>query len=484
MTDKILNLFSELNKIPRGSYNLDGVRHFLQDYCIAHNFTYTQDTYGNVAIYVNKSDTKNKNNIIIQSHMDMVTTKTDESTHDFTKDPIINLTKINEYNQQILYADSTTLGADNGIGLTSSLILAEELKDLLSNNNQLILLITADEEVGLIGAVNIDPYPFLPNEAYVINVDSESPNEICGGSAGGFITNITHQFEINDNLNHKFYSLEISNLTGGHSGIDIDKGIPNAIKIMISFLIKIKNETDIIFNLVDIQGGNAQNAIPIYCKVTIGLDDNDIVQITNLFANECEYIMDRYNEKNMRSNMFEETNNYPYNVSNLIDFINILNHGIIHMNSHSINCVHTSTNIGIIKINDGLLNIECMTRSTDLLAMKEYYYYQKSLCNQFGYNLSETQYRLGWSPNWKKSVTLKYLQKSHEKIFGKSPRVYNINAGLELSTLMQTYDKWDCMSIGPHIIGAHSYNEHLIIDTVEPYYMWLKDTVIELFNMF
>ena len=118
--ESILSYFAQLNAIPRASFKLDAIRSFLEKWATDHGANYRRDTYGNVVIYNTEDDSKQ--NIIIQSHMDMVTTKTQESTHNFDTDPIINLTKVTEQGQKIMYADGTTLGADNGIGLCASLV--------------------------------------------------------------------------------------------------------------------------------------------------------------------------------------------------------------------------------------------------------------------------------------------------------------------------------------------------------------------------
>lgn len=501
--EQILTYFSKLNEIPRGSFNLDGVRNFLERWAIDNDFYYKRDTYGNVVISkmnnLEYSGEMIKNNVIIQAHMDMVVTKTKESKHNFKTDKIINLIKKDDQGRDIMYAEGTTLGADNGIGLTAAMTLFEKYKNDKSIN--LYCLFTADEEVGLQGAENIDPYPFLPNNAYVINVDSEYPHEICAGSAGGSICKLKYnlpQISQIPSKNYPIYTLELTGLKGGHSGIDINKGRANAIKILIQLL----KSLDV--NVVKFEGGNATNAIAIYAKAQFTRKYNETAndEFFSKVNDLVSSLRSRYNEPNLSYNLIKHVNldedpygdiniHKMYDMNNIIEFLHILHTGIITMNPYNNDCVETSTNIGIVRIDDDTQDvyIEIMTRSGSIETMKEYHTVIETLAKIYRIKVDDVMFRTGWAPNWNKSNTLAQIKKAHDLLFGSDPakiyskpRVYSVHAGLECGNLMNRYPNWDIMSIGPEIHGAHTYDECIVLESIQPFYDWLDKTVELLIN--
>jgi dipeptidase D len=467
MLQTIIKYFKELSSIPRPSYKLDGVRSFLHNIADENKLLYRQDDYGNVVIY--STEHTHAKNIIIQSHMDMVSVKSEDSKHIFDKDPIEIIEELD-----IIRANKTTLGADNGIGLVCSLLVA--LKHTNSKIN-LYLLFTADEEAGLEGADNIGKYPFLPESALVINVDSEIPNQICGGSVGASETIITFPI-VSDVLKNlitdetKLYSLSLSGFKGGHSGCDIHRGQYSAIKTMANILNTLR-KSKILIKMIF--GGSAHNSIPEVCYCEFYSLPINEKKIQNIIAS----ISTRYNETRIEYKLKEEKFTIPthYIWSNIIDFLMIANQGVLTLSHHSHESLETSNNIGLIRTNEKNVTVSCLTRGMTRDGLKTYYDELSVLARLTSAKISDFKYYDGWNPDWNKSGILKKLIESHEKLFKNKPKIYTAHAGLEASSLINKYPLWDTMSIGLDIRMAHTYREHIMIESIEPFYNWLLDTI-------
>ena len=207
--------------------------------------------------------------LIIQAHMDMVCQKDKDSNHDFSKDPI----EIIEENG-FLRANRTTLGADNGIGLAMALTILES--DL--SHPKLEVVFTVNEEVGMEGATNLDFSKLESNR--LINIDSEDEGVLTAGCAGGVRVEVSYKGDLIEKEGY-VYEISISNLLGGHSGVDINKNRVNAIKLVGEFLSKINN-----YYLIDINGGKVDNAICNDCTVRFLLDDEFDVLTLDDYLND------------------------------------------------------------------------------------------------------------------------------------------------------------------------------------------------------
>jgi dipeptidase D len=239
--ETIIARFKELSSIPRPSKKLDLCRKYIIEWAAKHEFIHRVDTYGNIVVVVGNENSTNTP-IIIQSHMDIVTTKTNDSKHNFDTDPIEVIIEGN-----VMTANNTTLGADNGLSLVASMMLAEELfenNEFFVSNNVVYLLMTADEEIGCLGANNIGLYPFLPEKAYMLNVDSEDGGVVCAGAAGGsdchIILPITGDLINYDSDTVDLIKLKFYGFIGGHSGLEINLGRASAIKVLVNFLYELK----------------------------------------------------------------------------------------------------------------------------------------------------------------------------------------------------------------------------------------------------
>jgi dipeptidase D len=222
--ERVWKYFAEISKIPRGSKNEAAIARFVLKTAKRFGLKATQDDYGN--IIVRKPATPGRehaDSLALQGHLDMVCEKNANTVHDFSKDPIEIVRK-----DKVLMANGTTLGADNGIAVATNLAIMEST-DL--EHGPLELLFTIDEETGLTGAANLKS-DFLKSRT-LINLDSEEEGELFVGCAGGRNTTGTWTFDF-EKVSGKFsaQTLRVKGLKGGHSGLEIDKGRGNSIKII------------------------------------------------------------------------------------------------------------------------------------------------------------------------------------------------------------------------------------------------------------
>lgn len=469
MLQEIIERFEALSKIPRGSKNLDGVRKYIKNWADGNGYEYQKDTYGNCAVHIRKKDSKT--NIIIQSHMDMVCASHPESKHNFNTDPI----KIKiDHKNDTMYASNTTLGADNGIGLVCSMLVAEKYK----GDNDLYLLFTADEEIGLVGAENLSLK--LPKKAVVFNVDSEWADKICVGSVGGFVT----KFSLGGNtlmVPGCKNTIVLEGFRGGHSGVEIDKGGGNAIKEMFRLLNRIEKKYNTKTKIIDIKGGEAQNSIPrsCVCSFTTSRRLDDTV---GAFINcEVEKIKKEYNEPKIICNYSvdnSDTVGILEDSDQLAELINLTHHGPLSMNPYISNSLRSSTNIGTVSVKDGVIEVCCLSRSIDREVSEEYYGRLKQIASRLDVKINEFDFKSGWNSDIHNSDCLKVLKKAYAEKHGKEPPIYTIHAGLECGILKEKFPDWDIMSFGPEIVDAHTFNEHIVLSTIQPFYEWLFDAVI------
>lgn len=476
MDSIIIERFKQLSLIPRPSKQMDGVRTFIFDWAKQNKLQYRTDLYGNTVVIAGDENTKTTP-IIIQSHMDMVATKADSSNHNFSTDPI---EVIVDSDQQIMKANQTTLGADNGVGLVSGMVLVEELLTTTFFQDHVIyLLMTSDEEIGCVGAENIDPFPFLPKKAYMINVDSEVDGQICAGSTGGSDCHIVlPKTDITVSESHQGYKLTFNSFTGGHSGLNINDGRASAIKTLVHFIhqLQIQDPTLAIHSFT---GGNAHNAIPVSAEIVFltTLTKETISLMLETYMGDVKI---RYNESNIQVELTHYHGETVPCSPQLIDILLILHQGIIDNNPHNKACVETSTNIGVVTTLSNGFDINILSRSSSESAMKEYHNVLECIGRLFNCSVTPFKMYSGWNPDWNQNYVLNVLKRTYYELFGKSCDITKVHAGLETSILINKYPEWICMSIGPSIINAHTPNEYIILSTIQPFYLWLKTTVLKL----
>ena len=482
MSDEILKLmpnevwanFHELTRIPRPSSHEEQIRRFISDFGKSLGLETIQDKTGNVII--RKPATagmEKRRGVILQGHLDMVPQKNSDNDHDFTKDPIETIV-----DGEWVKANGTTLGADNGIGVSASMAVLAS-KNLA--HGPVEALFTATEETGMDGAIGLKS-GMLKGDI-LINMDSEDEGELYVGCAGGEDANVQFNFsEVPVPEESIAFKLNVTGLKGGHSGLDISLGRGNANKIFFRLLKEASKVCGV--RLSSIQGGNLRNAIPreAFGIVTVPYEKADklvglLAGLTSvikreLTATEPTLKID-LSKTEMPASLIDEQTQI-----NLTHAIVACPNGVIRMSDSMPGLVETSTNLAIVKSDaeTKTIQISCLMRSSVDTARAELGSRMDSVFSLAGANVTLTGGYPGWKPNMESPI-LKTMQQVYQSKFGRIPEVKAIHAGLECGILGGTYSHWDMISFGPTIRFPHSPDEKVNIESVGKFWDFLVETL-------
>ena len=466
--------FDDLTQVPRPSGYPEKVQKFLLDFAAKVGVEAYVDAGGNVVM--RKAATpgyENRKTVLLQAHMDMVPQKAPDSKHNFETDPIET-----HIEDGWVYANNTTLGADDGIGVAAIMGVME---DKTLKHGVIEAIITRDEETGMFG-VNELPEGELHSDI-LMNLDSETWGKFVIGSAGGVDVTSTLEYKEVENDQEAAVKVTLKGLRGGHSGLEINEGRANANKEMVRFVRKAITELDA--RLACWQGGNMRNAIPFKAEVVLALPQNNIAALKELVAQQKELIEDEF--KGIESNVefFVEDVEKPQTLvpeeiqDNLIDAIYACHNGVLRMIPSYPDVVETSSNLAIINIEPNKASIKILARSSRE-DMKEYIATQLESCfNMAGMKTTLSASYGGWDPN-PDSEILSLLQKIHKEQNGKEAIVQVDHAGLECSVILGKYPGMDVVSLGPTIRSPHTAKERFEIATAEPFWNLLVQTLEEI----
>jgi len=464
ITEKILERFEQISSVPRGTKREQKISEWLQAWTKDHGFSSKTDSAGNLVIYVPASaDMENAPTIILQGHMDMVCEKTPVSDHDFTRDPI-RLIRDGDW----LKADRTTLGADNGIAIAIALALAE---DKTASHPPLELLFTVEEEVGIVGATELDPS--LLSGKTLINLDSEDEGIFFIGCAGGRTSFIDLKISTEAiPANHNLFHLSIGGLQGGHSGVDIHKHCANANKILARALDHISRHAPI--RLVRMQGGSARNAIAREAEAVIACPKGMEALYHEHLAAFGHKVQDEYSKTDAGLALLLESSQIKneaaalssMNSIKVIQLMMALPHGVIYMSAEVEGFVETSTNFAIIDMQADKIRFTTTQRSTVMSRLDEINHRIEAIAQLADAEVSFTEGYSAWQPNMDSSLLAKSIQ-VYEDLFRQKPEVKMIHAGLECGIIGDRCGGLDMISFGPTIKGAHSPDERLYLPSVE-----------------
>jgi dipeptidase D len=408
---EVMDLFKEIVKIPHCSHKSEKLREYIIAFCKEQGAKVLVDAIGNVQVI------KGEPKVCLQSHYDMVC---------IGEAPNIEL--IEEDN--ILRAKNSSLGADNGIGMAIMLYLVQKSEDIE-------LLFTAEEEVGLIGATNLELDIRSP---YLINLDSEEEGDIFVGCAGGVEVLATKKLEYIDiPSEYDLYELSSKGFIGGHSGVDIDRNIPNAIKEMAYYM----KENECM--LCEIKGGEANNAIPKYVKAVVAskreLVSSESIDVVK--AKEKSYQVMRQSEE-------------------ILSLLVAMHSGVKSYNKE-LHIVQSSANLAIVKSSEREIYVEIFPRAMSKEDMQRVKLEITTLLETFGFNYELKHEFPAWSPNIGEFA--KTVQKISQNHFDLCEFVA-IHAGLEAGILVDKNPHLEAISIGPNIFFPHSNREYVELDSV------------------
>lgn len=463
-TRNILNIFEQINKIPRCSKKEAKISQWLQQWANDKGLTFRKDSSGNIIIKIAATKgAENAPGIIIQGHLDMVCEKTEDSDHDFSSDPIQCV-----YDGDWLKGRQTTLGADNGIAIALGLAIADDPEIV---HPPLELLFTVDEESGLLGAKAMDQG--FAEGSILLNVDSEDEGVFTIGCAGGEDTRIRLALDFEELPTEiSIYRLSASGMRGGHSGIDIHKHRASANKILARALHLLAKSGDM--RLMSIKGGTVHNAIARDAGATVVLRPSQFARMQNVIKDFKQTVLGEYatSEPSLALSLsqiaYDSDSNTaltPGNTHKAIQLLLALPHGVTGMSEDPDNLVETSNNLATVEIKDKSLEILSSQRSSVMSRLEEITARVEAAANLAGAEIKNENRYPAWQPDWSSPV-LKHSQEVYQKLFSKTPKLQTIHAGLECGIIGSKHENMDMISFGPTIENPHSPDERLFIPSI------------------
>jgi dipeptidase D len=459
--------FAELSRIPRPSKHEAAAAAFVIDTAKKLGLTWAQDAAGTVVVRQPASaGYQTRPMVCLQGHLDMVPEKRPDKQHDFLKDPITLVRKGNT-----MMADGTTLGADNGVAVATSLAI---MADSSLVHGPLEFLFTIDEETGLTGAHHLEP-GFVQSKT-LLNLDSEEEGALYVGCSGGRDTMGSWKLDT-DTAPAGTVGIEIKvgGLRGGHSGLEIDKGRGNAIKILNRAIMKVAQLGG---RLARIDGGNKRNAIPRDAVALMFVPNKQLAlaQAAVSAIND----MCRAELSSVEPNL--EVGLAPFKgrckvlkkgvQKRLTMTLSALPHGVIKMSADIPGLVETSTNLGVITTSKKDISVATSQRSSVASEIGEVADTVHHVFELGGAAVTGSDGYPGWKPNLESPI-LKTAIATYKQLYGKEPEVKAIHAGLECGIIGEKYPGMDMVSFGPTLEGVHSPDELIHIDTVEKYWDFL-----------
>ncbi|RAK20596.1 dipeptidase D [Flavobacterium aquaticum] len=465
------NKFADLNAVPRPSKKEERVIAFIMEFGQKLGLPTVKDHVGNVII--KKPATpgmENRKTIVMQSHLDMVHQKNNDTNFDFDTQGIEMYV-----DGDWVRAKGTTLGADNGLGVATIMAILEST-DI--PHPAIEALFTIDEETGMTGAMGLQG-GMLDGEI-LLNLDTEEDDEIDIGCAGGVDVTATRSYNEEETPEGSVgYTITVKGLKGGHSGMDIHKGLGNANKIMNRLLFD--GFENFGLQIAEISGGSLRNAIPreSVAKVIIAaIYDEAFVFDMQEIINEIKAEF-----KTMEPNLTIEivkSDSTPAKVMDLgvqeglLRAIYAAHNGVYRMSADMADLVETSNNIARVIVKDGEISIQNLTRSSVESSKFDLANALRSAYELFGCEVEFGGSYPGWTPNVKSEI-LDVLTSIYEKQNGAKPNVVACHAGLECGILGTNYPNMDMISFGPTIHGAHSPDERASIKSSQKFWKFVLE---------
>lgn len=465
--------FEDICQIPRPSKKEERMIDFMFEFAKKNGLAVKRDEIGNVLI--SKHATRGMENsptVILQSHLDMVCEKNNDTVHDFDTDAIKPF-----IDDGWVRAEGTTLGSDDGIGIAAQMAVLSA-KNLV--HGPIECLFTVDEETGLSGAFALEP-GFMSGKI-LLNLDSEDEGELFIGCAGGIDSVGTLVYTPVKVASNSFaVKLEIKGLLGGHSGDDINKNRGNANKILNRFLVFADKKFDLCIS--DFNGGNLRNAIAREASAVVTVpysDKENLIVEWNVFASEMEFEFSNCEPKLMLAHKTVKVPEFVIDSktqNSLLKLITACPHGVIEMSSRMSGMVETSTNLASVKFKGGNRILITTSQRSEIDSRK----YMAAEMVEAVMNLANAEVvhsdgYPGWTPNPNSEIS-KITALSYNKLFGVDAVVKSIHAGLECGLFLEKYPELDMVSFGPTIRGAHSPDERINIETVDKFWKLLIDVL-------
>ena len=485
----VLSFFEDICAIPHVSGDERAIADYIENFARERGLACYRDSVHNVFIKLPSTEGhESAPAVMLQGHTDMVGEKTADSAHNFATDGL----KLKVDADGWISATDTTLGGDDGIAVAMMLAILDNPPE---PHPAIECLFTVSEETGLEGAWAFDPVAAEATAHTMINLDSEAEGVITAGCSGGMRTDITVPVTC-EPAEGVAVRVTLDGFTGGHSGVEIHEGHTNAIKAMGRILLALTEKYD--FALVAINGGGKDNAIPRDCTVTVDLRDTahaeefirDVTAAADLLRGEPNMIpADK--SFTCTAEILAETPAYAFDAKgdhDVLSLLTLVRDGVLSMSAHVKGLVAHSRNLGIIKtLTDGegkptAVKFSMSTRSASNSHLDDSERELATLAMTVTGNGENATHRARY-PGWDYAPVspLRDLwTKVSERMYGVTPRVEVIHAGLECGILCDKLGEMDIISVGPDMRDIHTPREMLSISSVERTYRLVCETLKEL----
>ncbi len=465
----VWNNFADLNAVPRPSKKEERVIAFMKDFGQRLGLETIEDEVGNVII--RKSATagmEDRKAVVMQSHLDMVHQKNNDTDFNFDTQGI-EMYVDNDW----VRARGTTLGADNGLGVATIMAILES-KTIA--HPALEALFTIDEETGMTGAMGLKGGVLKGD--ILLNLDTEEDDEIGVGCAGGVDVTATRSYvQVDTPANSKTYTITVKGLQGGHSGMDIIKGLGNANKMMNRLLYAIRD----VMHIAELHGGSLRNAIPRESVATVVVPSvnedvflSELKKITAEISAEYKVLEPDFSITVEKASASSEKVMDTKDQTMFINSVYGAHNGVYRMSPAIEDLVETSNNIAKVTAENGNIKIECLTRSSVESSKEDMANALKAVFEMGGCDVTFSGSYPGWAPNMNSPI-LEVLDSIYTKMNGRKANVAACHAGLECGILGQNYPEMDMISFGPTIKGAHSPDERASISSTQKYWEFVLE---------
>ena len=460
------NKFADLNAVPRPSKKEERVVEFMVDFGKNLGLDVVVDDVMNVII--KKSATagmENRKTIVMQSHLDMVHQKNNDTVFDFESEGI----KM-KIEGDWVKAEGTTLGADNGLGVATIMAILEST-DI--PHPAIEALFTIDEETGMTGALGLQG-GYLTGEI-LLNLDTEDDDEFSIGCAGGVDLTATRSYS-QEVARGTSLKISVKGLQGGHSGMQIHEGLGNANKLMNRIL----HATNSYMHISEVMGGGLRNAIPRESNAIVVTED--IEEFNKAFETVKSELVEEYKtiEPDMVITVSQaedvKTRMSADSQTAFIRAIYAAHNGVYRMSPDIEDLVETSNNVARVEVKEGKIEVLCLTRSSVESGKWDLANNLTSAFELAGFEVTTSGSYPGWKPN-RDSEILTVLEEKYESLFNEKPRVMACHAGLECGILGTNYPDMDMISFGPTIKGAHSPDERASISSAQKYWKFTMEVL-------
>lgn len=453
--------FAELSRIPRPSGKEQAALDYVKGLAQERGVGWRQDDYGNLVLFVDGGPGPT---VAVQAHLDMVCEKDPDVEHDFNADPI----RVAVDGRRV-HAEGTTLGADNGIGAAAALALltSDDLK-----RGPLELVFTVEEETGLHGAMNFNSA--LLQSKFLVNLDSEDPNELTVGCAGGATVEVRPPLKwepVPEGWVGR--KLMVSGLQGGHSGVDIDKGRGNALKVLQSVLSGLRSALEV--RVAGIRGGTAHNVIPREAEASLVVSEESAGRASDLVDSIAKTLREEWGDKepgiglSLTEAATPEQVLVPQSEDGLLGMLSDIPSGAHDWSKEFPEKVETSSNLAQVRVDPDESVIVASARSLNAHKLFRTRTQISTAGLKLGAKATVVDSYPGWEPELD-SHLLKVATEQYEKVNGRPASIQVVHAGLECGVLVSMKPDMQAVSFGPLLTGAHSPKESVDADTVDA--MW------------